>query len=59
MLITRITMLIARITMLIAEITMLIAGINAPIGGICEIYRIWDYYTPIAAYWKVQKLNFL
>lgn len=59
MLITRITMLITRITMLIAGITMLIAGINAPIGGICEIYRIWDYYTPIAAYWKVQKLNFL
>lgn len=59
MLITEITMLITEITMLITEITLLIAGINAPIGGICEIYRIWSYYTPIAAYWKVPKLNFL
>lgn len=59
MLITEITMLITEITMLITEITMLIAGINAPIGGICEIYRIWSYYTPIAAYWKVPKLIFL
>lgn len=45
-------MLITRITMLITEITM-------PIGGICEIYRIWDYYTPIEARWKVPKVNFL
>ena len=52
-------MLITRITMLIARITMLITGIIAPIAGICEFYRIWSYYTPIAAYWKVQKLNFL
>ena len=44
---------------LITKITMLIAEINAPIGGICEIYRIWSYYTPIAACWKVPKLNFL
>ena len=59
MLITESTMLITEITMLITEITMLIAEINAPIGGICEIYRIWSYYTPIAACWKVPKLNFL